>query len=431
MKLFLTTLFSFESVFVLFLFAGKYKNDPRFAWVPIDLTVFFLGLSVALGVWVLYKRRGVFRQRALRLAGLFLAFLTYAAVSLLWTPSSVYAAEKVGYLLVLTLWPFLACTLVIGDDLDRFKRFAMALAALSVWFTVETFLAFLASTMRGNQLAALGITYLGIGRVIGPAAIIILVYGIAIERRASLRLVAVLAFAVAVAALLLLGGRGPFLATVLPLLIPLYYGLALNPLNGTVRIRKYARTLLLLVAAGSVAAVAVGSSQVLSTIRRLLLLLESFGRSASLRVQMYGDALEIWAANPVFGAGVGSWPVLAGFGDQKMYPHNMILEVLAEFGLVGFLLFAFPFVYALWNVLRFADPRRHPWTLLALMLFANAFVNAMFTGDLSDNRVVFALLGFLVARFAVAPERTPPTGSTRPASPASQVRDAPSGAPHA
>ena len=33
---------SFELSFVLFLFAGRFKLDPRFAWVPVDLTLFWV-----------------------------------------------------------------------------------------------------------------------------------------------------------------------------------------------------------------------------------------------------------------------------------------------------------------------------------------------------------------------------------------------------
>jgi O-antigen ligase len=137
---------------------------------------------------------------------------------------------------------------------------------------------------------------------------------------------------------------------------------------------------------------------VFSTIKRLALLFGSLGDSANVRLQMYGDAMDIWAQHPLFGAGIGAWPVLAGWGDHRMYPHNMILEVLSEFGLTGFLLWVAPFLYALWRFCQDSDPRHNPWALLVLMLLTNAFINAMVTGDLTDNRVLFAFLGFMTAR---------------------------------
>ena len=41
--------FSFEVVFVLFIFAGLYKADPRLAWFPVDLTLLLFIVSVGFG----------------------------------------------------------------------------------------------------------------------------------------------------------------------------------------------------------------------------------------------------------------------------------------------------------------------------------------------------------------------------------------------
>lgn len=407
MKFVVSTIFSFETAFVLYLFAGRFKNDPRFEWVPIDLTVFFLLISVAAGVWVLYKRRFRFRRQALVLTGLFVLFIAYATFSYFWTPSTVYATEKLGYLSILTLWPFLACALIIGNDISRFQRFGLVLAGLSVWFIIEALIAFSISTTPGQQVDALGIRYLGLGRVIGPAAIIFIVYGTMLARKGMSRALAPLMFGGYVLTLLLIGGRGPFLATVLPLLIPLYYGVDVHIFRGRVRVRRYIVPLFVLVITGVAFAISFGSAEVFSTIKRLARLFGALGSSASIRLEMYGDAVDIWAQHPLFGAGIGSWPVLAGWGDQRMYPHNMILEVLSEFGIVGFFLWAAPFLYAFWQFFRDSDPRHDPWAMLALMLLANALINAMVTGDLTDNRVVFAFLGFLVARWDSASVSTP------------------------
>lgn len=391
-------LFSFEFLFVLFLYAGKFKNDSAFSWVPVDLTVLFLLLSVVTSVWVIYKRGGTFRRPPLYIAGLFGAFVSYVSVSYLWTPSDAYALQKVGYISVLTYWPLLSCAIIIGYRRERLKRFAIALTALSIWFCIEAVTTFLSSTIVGQQIEALGITYLGLGRVIGPASLILFTYGTVVGRRGVLRLMALLMFGGSIAVLLLLGGRGPFLATIIPAALLFYYGLNLNFRRGTIRIRRYMWPLIVLVSAAVALAVTFGASETMSTIKRLYKLTESLGESARIRIQMYGEALQIWMAHPIFGAGVGSWPVLAGYGDIKMYPHNMILEVVSEFGLTGFFLFSLPFLFAFRHLRRTTHLRYDPWALLALMLFLNAFINAMFTGDLSDNRYVFAFLGFLVAR---------------------------------
>jgi O-antigen ligase len=399
LKSLLHTILSFESLFVLYLYAGKYKNDPRLSWFPVDITVFFLVLSIVSGVWVIYKRGGVFRRNALFLTFAFASFLAYASLSYLWSHSEIYAVEKVGYLTVLTFWPFLACTHIIGYRLSRFKRFAVILTILSLWFIFESLFAFLKTSFSGHGIDLLGITYLGVGRVIGPASLVVLVYGTILEKRVWLRVVSMLLFGVMIAVLLVLGGRGPLIATLLPSLLLFYNGIDIDLHSGVIRIKRFIWPIAFMTISVFIPIVLFVSDKVFATINRLLMLFESLGSSAEKRIDMYGKALQVWASDPIFGSGIGSWPVLAGFGDIKMYPHNIILEVLAEFGLVGLVLFSVPLLYSLVYVATNSKLMYNYWPLIGLMLFLNASINAMFTGDLPGNRYFFAFMGFLVARW--------------------------------
>src|SRR5688572_2674399 len=67
----LGALLSFEAAFLVFLFSGIYKIDPRLAWFPVDLTMFFFAVTLVLGVAIIC-REGIF------LAGL--ATVTVAVV---------------------------------------------------------------------------------------------------------------------------------------------------------------------------------------------------------------------------------------------------------------------------------------------------------------------------------------------------------------
>jgi O-antigen ligase len=298
--------------------------------------------------------------------------------------------------------------MVIGYSRSRLKRFALLLTLLSFWFTFETFFSYVTAAFKSQQqVFALGTNYLGIGRVVGPAALILLVYSTATERRSSVQFFAILVFVLTIAALLVLGGRGPFLATILPALLLLYYGIDVEILKGTIRVRRYVLIVVGLFVGIAAVVLSIGSVKVFATLYRLVMLLSELGGSASARLDMYERALTIWINHPVFGGGIGAWPVLTGWGDYKMYPHNLILEVLSEFGMVGLSLLILPLVYAFGYLKRHFDLRSDPWALLALMLVGNTFINAMFTGDLTDNRTFFAFLGFLVARgYSVTEERT-------------------------
>ena len=401
--------FSFEMVFVLYLFAGRYKTDPRFDWVPIDLTLFFLLFSVAVGAWVLLRRQLRFRRSALVLTGCMTLFLGYCLASYYWTPSEGYAKEKLLYLGILTFWPFLACTFIISRDFERLKRFAAALVLFSVWVAVESIQGYTKVAVAGQQVSALSGNYLGLGRVIGPAALVLLMYGIAIGRQRRRQWGALLTVAGYAFILLILGGRGPLLATCLPALVPLLYGLRFRK-GGRVAVARYAKPLAVSLAVGGLATIYFASTMVFSTLKRMSGLFSgSFGASITIRLDMYRQALQIWSEHLFLGAGIGGWPVLAGNGDVKMYPHNMILEVLAELGLVGLSLLCLLVGTAFWRFWKNHDLRRAPWAMLIFLLFLNAFLNAMVTGDLTDNRIVFAFLGLFVYKSEFARTYSPPS----------------------
>ena len=106
---------------------------------------------------------------------------------------------------------------------------------------------------------------------------------------------------------------------------------------------------------------------------------------------------------------VRAWPLVIGATDVRLYPHNLILEILVELGLVGLLLFGGLSLWALRGLGSAYSVRHDVLRLVVLMLFVTGFLNSMSSGDLSDNRFVFGVLA--VMSFP----RSSRTSSTRPA----------------
>lgn len=74
----------------------------------------------------------------------------------------------------------------------------------------------------------------------------------------------------------------------------------------------------------------------LIVIDRLLVLTE--GDDSSQRIRLFGSALAMWLDSPrnfLFGGGIGSFPNFIGESTEGWYPHNFILESLAEGGLIA------------------------------------------------------------------------------------------------
>jgi hypothetical protein len=389
-------LFSFEALFVLFAFAGRFKADPRFAWVPIDITVLFFGLSVIVGMLILLRRSFGLRRRALYVLLWGSAFLTWSVVSLLWTPGVQYAETKAVNVGVLVLWSLWAPVLIVAASRERVIRFLWLVTLFGTWVAFEALVAY--TSASGWSVTVLGGGYLGVGRVIGTAAVVVLGLGVFSRAQWRHRILAGSVVLALLAVMLLTGGRGPFIAVCAAAVVPAFASFRISALR--VRLsRRYLLPLFLLVMLGTGAVVY--ASQIGSTARtisRLMVLLsDDMGDSAASRVTHYSVAADMWLEKPLLGNGIGSYPVVAGYGDQRGYPHNFGLEVLAETGIIGIGLF----IVFVWSAIRMLRARHGEDDLLVvtlLMLFVFVGVNSLFSGDLPDNRMIFTVTGLMTLR---------------------------------
>ena len=78
------------------------------------------------------------------------------------------------------------------------------------------------------------------------------------------------------------------------------------------------------------------------TVKRLLWLANEDVQDSSMRFELWSAAIQLWLQSPsslLFGHGPQQFPLLAGYDDPGLYPHNFILELLSEYGLLGLSLF--------------------------------------------------------------------------------------------
>lgn len=114
--------------------------------------------------------------------------------------------------------------------------------------------------------------------------------------------------------------------------------------------------------------------------------------SVNARYMMFSDTISLILKNPLLGVGLGEWGEYVSFGGAK-YPHNFILEILSELGLIiGVLYFSFVLFFFI------ASDNR----VKILVIF---FVIVMsFSGDITYLRflnfsLIFSYLFFSVLRF--------------------------------
>ncbi|UHQ98899.1 hypothetical protein HYG81_24345 (plasmid) [Natrinema zhouii] len=110
---------------------------------------------------------------------------------------------------------------------------------------------------------------------------------------------------------------------------------------------------------------------------------------------------------PIFGHGIGSFGVLYVGEDIRSYPHNIVLELGVEGGLVAVILFA---AFSGWCLLCAVHNRhRDPHLIgVTVAVWVYLFANAMVTGDLSTNRMLFAGTALLLAISSIQPHPVNP-----------------------
>lgn len=387
-------LFSFELQFILFLSAWVFKADPRFGWIPVDLTELFFILSVCSGIFVFFSEKKRFRGKATVLVFSGMLFVFYVLVSLTWTVGNLYAGQKALYISTLTLWPLIACAFIIASDKCRLVRFINLLLLLTLWIAVESTLEYIKDSH--DVINALNSNYLALGYTLGMGLLIFTAY-IFFSEQSRLKRIFMLNMSLYFMFLLLvLGGRGPLLSSTVALFIPLLFKSKLIQSN-KLKLKKYAAFLaVLFVAIVLISVYLYSKNSPTATLYRILLFLEpGMGTSAGTRTVYYLTAVKLWSLKPLLGYGIGSWPILTGLPDMYSYPHNLVLEILVELGLIGLILFGFTLFVALMGFKKSNYNRTYFFSSVILMMFVNAFIGAMFSGDINDNRIIFALLGLM------------------------------------
>ncbi len=133
----------------------------------------------------------------------------------------------------------------------------------------------------------------------------------------------------------------------------------------------------------------------LKTVSRFLALMQpDGGTSGGSRIWLFENALRLWAETPFLGHGLGSFALQMGWVDNRAYPHNIILEILVEMGVVGLCLWGLVVFLVIKNITH-SRLRNSSLFSLGVMYLVFTGVNTMVSGDLVDNRFFFAILGLI------------------------------------
>lgn len=342
---------------------------------------------------------------------LLVGMLALASVLALRTPGSptpTYATTKTLGFAAFSLFPALIVCLTLEGARDVERVFDAVIVLGGAWIL----LALVTAAVNGDYNLYLngpaqvfgGTNEAGGGLGMRAGLVLIAALGSAFGARRGSAFVRLPVAAVATIALVLSGHRGSLIATAAGLVILLALRARLSSGAG-ISPRTIPAVALAAVAVASWFAFSIAPSFIQ---QRYADPLESTSFEARREVQ--AKALHAWEGSPLLGTGTGSSAYAIAGVDQPavgvvrgLYPHNVIVEILTETGMVGLLLYLGTIgVTAAIAVRRWRAGPEGSWAVpVALALVAQAFVASQGTGDLTIHYELWlgaALLAVAVTR---------------------------------
>jgi O-antigen ligase len=412
----LGALFSFEALFALFLYSNNLK--PFLPRLPFDETVAFMALSAPFAVRILW-RHGL-RREGLLVVVTGLLFFGWLALSMLWSPARTLAARAISFNLTFNLYCLIVGALVLTTERRRVWRFfgfllgiGFVLSLNGLWIYLEHGTFRFYRPFQGTR-AYLTWTY-----PVASASAFALVLALTSPFGSLRQLFGLASSLIFGAFLLVASARGPMLCFALSLLVPL---LIVTPRVGYGSLhvpRLQIAAFFLIVLVGVYLVHLLSTGQMTATIQRFFDLLGYIRHGGAgvrfERLSYWSEALHYWSTSPLIGTGIGSFSSLYLDGREipGTHPHNIVLEILSETGLIGLLLFLIS-IWAAVHKVRIARLREDPLHLAIWMLFLSLLlVRAMLSDDLAYQWELFLALGLVTLSPAETTSRHVPPEPVR------------------
>jgi O-antigen ligase len=207
------------------------------------------------------------------------------------------------------------------------------------------------------------------------------------------------------------GGRGALLQALLA--VPLLaFGLLAGSTQSLGRLTRLAALLLGLVGIAAVGYLALehlggsvgasGQPHQFYTLDRVGAQVSNEGTlSMDVRYEARQLAFDLWLQKPLLGWGIGEFRIK---GIWLYDPHNLLLELLMEMGIVGAFLFFAVCAIAVRDCMRIARDRTCGWTeaAIALLFLTDLASQLTVQGYLADDRVFFAYIGLVIGSRSAA-----------------------------
>lgn len=364
--------------------------------IPIDITLFTALFLLVFILIVLYKYYEIPRHYVVAILLLFI-FYTWIIFSTLYTSSNSYYLHKTLYFLTNILAFIFPVFLYRYFHINKFFKYFISLSTGFNIFFIVFILPYIYTVPSYYEIAG---SYLFVSLYSGMNILLFLILKLKYQSTYLTYSILIINFYT----LMTSGGRAGIIFTFF--LLILYY---LSKINVSkilqIHVKKVFKYFLLIITlslAGltyfSINNSANSNAEKLQlldrTVNRLILLSKSTGgedtgQSMNVRYELMTFSVDkIFDNTPhfLFGYGVGSFSMEYLNEDKRGYPHNIILEILLELGIIGLIFFLIFYIYII---------KGYKYTLVSWLVFYMT-LNVLKSSGLTDLRLFFAILSLMI-----------------------------------
>jgi O-antigen ligase len=355
-------------------------------YLPMPILIIYL-FFIFFGLTVFFFKENIaikFRLKGPQLLSLFLLGLLVFGYSYSTNPS--YAIRKIAFYILFNL-ALVFIPLIFAKDQKRIYNIGYWIYILGIIFGIIATILAISSQQSIRFHASENINPIWLARSLGISAVFSFFVMITLKRR-FLKLIVLFSNIVLLFPMIRSWSRAPFIGLLGSLLLMLF----LQP-----KIRKSNKIIL------GVIGLAVGlfflraaPNQITSRMQTPVT--EEW--SAAFRLLAWYKAYGFFMQSPLLGIGTGSFKLNLPF-VPFLYPHNLILEMACENGVLGLLiiiLFLSATVFLGLSTIRKAHVYKEKQLAIVLLVaFTYTVWNAMFSGDISSNESVWLFSGLICA----------------------------------
>jgi O-antigen ligase len=195
-----------------------------------------------------------------------------------------------------------------------------------------------------------------------------------------------------------LAGRGPFLGFLLMLCLDFILSFRLT----LKRVSLYLAIVFVIIPIIAIQLYAWEGSEFLQY--RLTVASEGNDDALEERVYMFNKAFQAIEENPFTGLGYAGYGMYFHGNDERLYPHNMFLEVFCETGLPGFLFLISLILGYLFFLTKnlFLNPAFQESLFFGFSLASlSLFLQSMKASSICDLRIMFGLIGLNIVSYYI------------------------------